>query len=272
MLSIGHPRASMRTQPAGAVPMATTITSDVADILSRATIAGTLLRLPDEKLDRTLYQKVDKVLTSLGGKWNRKQGGHVFDADPSARLENGLGKGSVVSRAQTLQFFETPDVLADDLVSRLDVRPDDVCLEPSAGRGRIVAALGRAGATDVTAIEIDADNMAAIMRQGIAIRLLEGDFLAIRDHVAYDVIAMNPPFRGNQDIRHVRHAWSLLRPGGRLGAIVSEHAFFGREREAEEWRVWLAEIGAQHEIVSAGTFKDEGTLVQTRLIVIRKPA
>lgn len=252
--------------------MATTITADVADVLSRATIAGTLLKLPDEKLDRTLYQKVDKVLTSLGGKWNRKQGGHVFDVDPTARLDEGLGRGSVISRTQTLQFFETPEALADDLVSRLDVRPDDVCLEPSAGHGRIVAALKKAGAFDITAIDVDADNVAAVMQQGIAIRLMEGDFLTIADPVTYDVIAMNPPFRANQDIRHVRHAWSLLRPGGRLGAIVSEHGFMGREREAIAWREWLAEVDAEIEVVPAGTFREGGTMVQTRLIVIRRPA
>lgn len=251
--------------------MATTITSDVADILSRATIEGPLLRLPDEKLDRALYQKVDKVLTSLGGKWNRKQGGHAFDADPRTRLDKALGNGSVVSRTQTLQFFETPETLADDLVSRLDVQSDDVCLEPSAGHGRIVAALARIGAFDITAIDIDADNMAAIQRQGIAIRMMEGDFVSIPDVVTYDVIAMNPPFRGNQDIRHVRHAWSLLRPGGRLGAIVSEHGFMGREREAAEWRDWLVQVDADIEILPAGTFREGGTQVQTRLVVIRKP-
>lgn len=252
--------------------MATSITADVADVLSRATIAGTLLKLPDEKLDRILYQKVDKVLTSLGGKWNRKQGGHVFDADPTARLDEGLGKGSVVSRTQTLQFFETPEALADDIVSRLDIRQDDVCLEPSAGRGRIIAALKKAGAFDITAIDVDADNMAAVMRQGMAIRMMEGDFLAIADPVSYDVVAMNPPFRANQDIRHVRHAWSLLRPGGRLGAIVSEHGFLGREREAVEWRDWLNEVDAEIEVIPAGAFKEGGTMVQTRLIVIHRPA
>lgn len=252
--------------------MATTITPEVADVLSRATICGTILSLPDEKLDRGLYEKVNKVLTSLGGKWNTRKKGHVFDSDPTDRLAQGLGKGSVTSRVQTLQFFETPEALADRLVARLEVTPEDCCLEPSAGRGRIVAALARAGATDVSAIEIDPDNMAAIQKQGIATRLLDGDFLAISDPVRYDVVAMNPPFRGNQDIRHVRHAWSLLAAGGRLGAIVSEHGFTGREKEAVEWRDWLDEMSAHVETVPGGTFKEGGTMVSTRMIVLRKAA
>ena len=252
--------------------MATTITPEVADILSRTTVSGTLLCLPDEKLDRGLYEKVNKVLVSLGGKWNTKKKGHVFDSDPTERLAQGLGKGSVTSRTQTLQFFETPEALEDRLVARLGVTPDDSCLEPSAGRGRIVAALARAGATDISAIEIDADNMAAIKKQGIATRLLDGDFLAIVDPARYDVVAMNPPFKGNQDIRHVRQAWSLLAVGGRLGAIVSDHGFIGREKEAAEWRDWLDNLGAHVEVLPGGTFREGGTMVQTRMIVLRKPA
>ena len=35
----------------------------------------------------------------------------------------------------------------------------------------------------------------------------------------YDRIIMNPPFSDGRDIQHVQHAYNLLRPGGRIGAI-----------------------------------------------------
>ena len=36
---------------------------------------------------------------------------------------------------------------------------------------------------------------------------------------------MNPPFENGRDIDHVTHALSLLKPGGRLVAIMSEGVF-----------------------------------------------
>ena len=48
----------------------------------------------------------------------------------------------------------------------------------------------------------------------------------------YDVIIMNPPFENHQDIEHVQHAYSLLKPGGRLVAIMA-----GNKREDSNQKV-----------------------------------
>ena len=41
----------------------------------------------------------------------------------------------------------------------------------------------------------------------------------------YDRIIMNPPFSNRQDAEHVRHAYDLLKPNGRIVAIMGEGVF-----------------------------------------------
>jgi hypothetical protein len=253
--------------------MAITISPDVADVLSRSTINGMLLTLPAGQLDRNLYMSTDKVLKALGGKWDRKAGGHKFPFDPSPKIQDALGNGNVVSRQQSLQLFETPSELADHLCSFLDINSDDTCLEPSAGLGRIITALDGCKPASITAVEIDQDNITALQAQGLAGVIRQGDFLE-QDPQTLQVskIAMNPPFAKNADIRHVRHAFACLKPGGRLAAIVGEHSFFGQERECAEWRDWLDSLCAYVEPVAAGAFKKSGTGVASRIVVLNKPA
>jgi hypothetical protein len=257
--------------------MAHSITADVADILTRSTVEGMILRLPGDKLPRPLYEATNKTLTMLGGKWDRRKGGHVFPFDPAAKIADALGTGKVVSRQQALQLFETPADLAGELCDAIQVGPCDVCLEPSAGRGRITGAMRARRPFSVEAVEIDADNAIALEAEGDVSRgrLHVADFMnwtVTEEAYRPNKIAMNPPFKGNQDIRHVRRAYDILVPGGRLAAIVSEHGFIGQERECVEWRDWLAEIGATVEIIPAGAFKESGTSIQTRMIVARKAA
>lgn len=256
--------------------MPITISPDVRTVLERSTVDGAILRLPAGQLDRSTYAATDKVLKALGGKWNKKSGGHVFPFDPAVKLADALGTGNVVSRQQSLQHFDTPAALAERLVAKLAVQPDDYCLEPSAGRGRIVEALAKRRPFDLTAVEIDEDNARELEAQGLCSNIFVKDFLtcAVREmrDAPITVVAMNPPFRGNQDVRHVRHAFEMLSAGGRLGAIVSEHGFTGQEREAVQWRDWLADLGASIEIIPAGAFKESGTGIQTRMIHLRKPA
>lgn len=92
----------------------------------------------------------------------------------------------------------------------------------------------------------------------------------------YDRIVMNPPFSKGRDITHVRHAYDLLRPGGRLVAIIGEGAFFHSNKNAESFRTWLDDLGATSERLPEGSFMDPALPVNTgvnaRLVVIEKPA
>lgn len=250
---------------------AISLTAEVTDVLRRSTVEGCVLRLPGDKLARPTYEAVNKIIVAIGGKWDRHTGGHVFGSDPSDKIAEAIGGGSVENRKQALQFFETPVGLADRLVSKLGRIEDAVCLEPSAGRGRIVQALAMRDPRQVIAVEIDADNGGALTKQGQAHDIIVGDFLELRPAVlSCDFVAMNPPFARNQDIKHVRHAFECLRAGGTLAAIVSEHGFIGQERECVEWREWLAANDAEIEVIPAGAFKESGTGIQTRMIVVRK--
>ncbi|MBT3196238.1 MAG: PLxRFG domain-containing protein [Gammaproteobacteria bacterium] len=89
--------------------------------------------------------------------------------------------------------------------------------------------------------------------------------------IGYHRIVMNPPFEKGQDIEHVRHAHSLLKPGGRVVAIMSEGPFFRKDKKAIAFREWLEDLGGTSEQLPEGSFKESNTGVNTRLVVIDKP-
>ena len=75
---------------------------------------------------------------------------------------------------------------------------------------------------EVVAVEINgalADRLAADFP---LTRVRREDFLACNgDLGAFDCIIMNPPFGDAADIKHIRHARAMLKPGGRLVAICA---------------------------------------------------
>lgn len=91
----------------------------------------------------------------------------------------------------------------------------------------------------------------------------------------FDRIVMNPPFERGQDMDHVRHAFDLLKPGGRLVAIMSEGSFGRGDKKATGFREWLDEQKRKVEKLPEGSFtgKDSQrqTGVATRVVVIDKP-
>jgi protein-L-isoaspartate O-methyltransferase len=169
------------------------------------------------------------------------------------------------------QLFETPRELAREVVELADIRPGHRVLEPSAGTGRLLEPLP--DGCKVTAIEINsalayglADNPAYRGRHNI----LGGDFLEAREFakvndewqsaisLPFDRIIMNPPFENGSDIKHIRHALTMLAPGGRLVAICADgprqrDAFMG---SATEWRD-----------LPAGSFKESGTGVNAAIVI-----
>ena len=90
----------------------------------------------------------------------------------------------------------------------------------------------------------------------------------------YDRIIMNPPFSKGRDVEHVKHAYSLLKPGGRLVALMGEHSFFAKDKKSQEFREWLESVGGSDEKLPEGTFQDPSLPVNTgvnaRMVVIEK--
>lgn len=179
-----------------------------------------------------------------------------------------LKAGVAVQVVSAPQLFPTPADLARRMVDAADLQPWQTVLEPSAGTGAILRAIEDAApmGVSVQAVEIN-PQLSASLHTSAAVRC--ADFLACNgDLGTFDRIVMNPPFADSQDIEHVRHAYHMLREGGRLVAIMSEGPFFRQDRKATEFRAWLDEIGGTSEQLPPDTFKESGTGVNTRLVVI----
>lgn len=164
-------------------------------------------------------------------------------------------------------YFPTPKALAERVVAEARLMPGQRVLEPGAGKGDIASAI-RAAGIEPDVIEINGTLREVLELKGF--RVVASDFLTYQE--TYDRILMNPPFEANQDIRHVRHAFELLRPGGRVVAIMGEGAFFRQGREEADFRTWLEEHGGSSEKLPPGSFlqSDRSTGVAARLVVLDK--
>lgn len=273
------------------------ISDEAAEVLRRGLWNGRVFMLPAGKIERDLYVKIDKALRALGGKWNKGVRGHVFEQDAASALMQALNEGSIVDQKRTLEQFFTPADLAARMVDALDIREGTHVLEPSAGNGRLIWEALERGAL-VTAVELDADHCAGLIHETRE-RQKHGDlFVFNADFIEWtpasphpiDVVIMNPPFSGNQDIRHVQQALRWLRPGGKLAAIMSPHFTFARDAASEDFRELIgypspprsAQLGmdppaeriaeASVQLLPAGTFKASGTNVSAVLVLIEKAA
>ena len=145
------------------------------------------------------------------------------------------------------------------------VEPGQRVLEPSAGTGRIIDALDAVPGAKVVAVEISitlADNLR--LRSNTKHEIQCADFLELNGELGiFDRILMNPPFENGADIKHIKHAATMLKPGGTLVAICA-----GGPRQFAE----LEPMATLWEPLPAGTFKDQGTLVNTVLMTIEKPS
>lgn len=237
----------------------------------RSRIEGNNLHLP-EQLAREDYERVAKAIKAAGGKWNRQAGCHVFPGDVRQTLNIGAESVEVVNVQQTYQAFYTPPEIAQAMAEAANLyvaEPWLRVLEPSAGRGRLVDAIGTA--TDwsvaITAVEIDDragfDLLNAYAGTRASLMVIRGDFLQQRDLGDFDRIVMNPPFTGGQDIAHIKHALTLLRPGGRLVALCAG----GPKQEAA-----LRPLARDWQRLPAGAFKESGTNIAVAMLTIEKRA
>lgn len=164
------------------------------------------------------------------------------------------------------QLFQTPGPLAARLAGMFT--RFGRTLEPSAGLGRLYRAVREIDtACEIVLVENAADCAGELYRETAgdsAAKLVQADFLACDRHRigTFDSIISNPPFTRGSDIRHIRHALTLLNPGGRLVAICAagpkQRAAF--QHTADQWID-----------LPAGSFKEAYTNVNAAIVVIDKP-
>ncbi len=255
--------------------MAHKIADDVVQVLRDSTVIGNTLTLPNQ-LERTLYQRVNKVLEIAGFKWNRKEACHnAVNGNAGLTLAMALDDGSIVDPKKEFDFFETPLDLAQEMAKRLNIQPCDFVLEPSAGHGRLaLAAAQYCGKDSIVCYEVQASSCEVLRNLDFGVVHCV-DFLAVKETELIRrpaVITMNPPFSNSQDISHCRHAYNLLKPGGHMACITSVSWEWRTGKKLEEFRAWYDSLGANAVKIRlpAGTFKDSGTNVPALLLVIEK--
>ena len=223
--------------------------------------------------------------------WRRFQGVGPGESEPAfnhakeqlramrePRVETKEQKIAKMERALTGMkipgYFPTPRTLSERAIDEAGLRPGMTVLEPSAGKGDMADAIREACPDcDLSTIEISSSLRPILEQKGH--RLVGAD--TFEHHGKYDRVIMNPPFEAGGDVAHVRHCYSLLKPGGRLVAIMSESPFFREDRYATEFRDWLDDLGGISEKNPAGSFlttegTDRRTGVSTRLVILDAPA
>lgn len=192
----------------------------------------------------------------------------LLKADPEREKAEALRR-----KLQGLQFanipgyFPTPAPVIAAMLDRADLQPGHRVLEPSAGHGALCDA-ARTLCGDIVPHEVN-HTLAGILRdKGYAVT--QGDFLDTTPAPTFDRVLMNPPFEGLADIDHVRHAFDYLKEGGRLVAVMSAGAFFNSRSKAADFRQWAEHHGAEVIDLPDGSFKESGTGVSTKLVIIDK--
>jgi predicted RNA methylase len=167
-------------------------------------------------------------------------------------------------------FFPTPPPIIDRMLDWAWSMPDGFeVLEPSAGKGDICDAVrDRFPNVHITAVEINHSLSKILLAKGYD--AVQDDFLEYKPEKRFDVVLMNPPFERGQDADHVRYAYSLLRPEGRLVAVMSAGIFQRSDRKATEFRDWFKVHRGEVEDLPSDAFKSAfvSTGVATKLVML----
>ena len=183
-----------------------------------------------------------------------------------------------------LQQFSTPLPLAYAALRAAALRPGDMVLEPSAGTGMLAVMAECALGSEAGNLHL---NEIADVRRALLCRLFPETLVTgvnaenIADRLPGarpTVVIMNPPFsatpgvhhiRHDADLRHVRSAFSMLPPGGRLVAVTSANCVPGDS----DWNGAFGRLDPPARVVftmavDGRVYARRGTGFDTRLTVL----
>lgn len=162
--------------------------------------------------------ELEQILTLLGGvrRTERHNVWFEFDYDPGSAINYVMVSGCIPDEKAS-QYYPTPSSLAREVMEQAIIGDDEECLEPSAGQGGLARFMPK---DRTTCVEINPLNCKVLTEQGF--NVIEADFLewARTTTKRFDKVVMNPPFSEGRWKLHLEAAASLLKPDGRIVAIV----------------------------------------------------
>jgi len=212
------------------------------------------------------HQKIDCAICDTGTAQNLvAKDAATANADTFNSMREQLKQG--VGVVIVPQLLPTSHALAADMVDRAKIESGHSVLDPEAGTGRILRAIRTAphlqgfGKSAIrTAVEINGALCDALRINEAGAEILQRDFLRCGDELGkFDRIIMNPPFANAQDIAHIKHALTMLKPGGRLVALCANGP-----RQNEQ----LRPLAGVWEVLPPGSFAESGTMVNVVLLII----
>jgi len=183
---------------------------------SRRAENATTYHLPYEtKADKALRISACEVLAALGGSKSADGQSYEFDYPIYPVLTEVILSGCLPDQ-KSHQFYPTNAKLAEIAVDMADVCDTDECLEPSAGQGNLADFLPK---NQTTCVELSALHCAVLKAKGY--KTVQADFLRwAKSAPKFNVIVCNPPFSEGRAKLHAEAASGLVKPAGRLVAIL----------------------------------------------------
>lgn len=228
---------------AGGRPVAVTKAARAA--LATADTEGNTVTIPDQ-LRASTWTGVKKVLELAGGTYVQGKSAWTFPSTAATVVAKLLADGQVVAARHSEGYVPTPAALAARLASPefgaiADLPDGASVLEPSAGEGAIARAIIDAKPnTELYMLEPDDVRREQLHRMPRpdettthTINCTLESYIGSRqtywtDHPLFDAAIMNPPFHvtGQRDVweTHILLVYEMLKPGGRLVAVVPASA------------------------------------------------
>lgn len=181
-----------------------------------------------------------------------------FYGDVLPDVEEDAVKPQRTAIAKDLQFYRTPDDVADRLIAEAGIYGENIrILEPSCGDGSILDAIKRKHRSKVKTFgyEVHAGRAETCRRNGHSV--VCANFLQVTPEPIYDYVLMNPPFYGKHYAKHVRHAMKFLKKGGRILSILPATARYDHNELDDIKGSWLD--------LPVGSFSSSGTNVNTTI-------
>lgn len=197
------------------------------------------LSLGSLSANKFAVEEAGRVLQGIGGV-DRRLGEYEFNYCPANVIDEIVMSGCIPDH-RSHQYYPTNAELAQRTVEKAEIKPTDQCAETSAGQGGIASFMPH---NQTICVEISPLHCEILRSKGF--NTIEADFLEWAKYQTgpvFDKIVINPPFSDGRAVAHVVTSMQLIKPGGRLVAIVPSSYINKTFDVAGEWSfTWSAPI------------------------------